>query len=345
MIEKLQEFARLAKRVSGGRIVSVLYHGVKFASMAFREHISMVDYFELSLYKKSRAERQTYIVRYGQTDFAYAIDPFANGKEFTKKTTQYGIFKEQMGREQLFAEEMTLEEFLAFAQRHDRFLYKPDYSWCGEGIRLINLADWPDREALYKTLAGTNAVLDELLIQHEAMENLFSGSLNTVRVFSIVLGGEVNIIAAALRMGRTGSIVDNYSAGGVVCSLDLETGKVLDRGEDMYGNRYDAHPDSGTELVGYSLPNWDKVIALVKQAAQISSIRYVGWDIAIRQDDCVLVEANYNPMVNVVQIAGASGKERCMTSLWSGLNRNSKTVLKKMYGPSSVLVIIRLFSP
>ncbi len=308
MIQKMKEFAGFVKMVSGGGIFSVLYHGLKFASMAFREHVSMVDYFELSLYKKSRAERQKYIVRSGQTDFAYAIDPFSRGKEFTKKTVQYDMFKELMGREQLFAEDMTLEEFQAFTQRHDRFLYKPDYSWCGEGIRLINLEDWPDREALYKTMAGTDAVLDELLIQHEAMAKLFSGALNTVRVFSIVLDGEVNLIAAALRMGRKGSIVDNYSAGGVVCSLDLETGKVIDRGEDMYGNRYDAHPDSGTELVGYSLPHWDKVIALVKQAAKISNIRYVGWDIGIRQDDCVLVEANFNPMVNVVQIAGAGGK-------------------------------------
>lgn len=34
------------------------------------------------------------------------------------------------------------------------------------------------------------------------------------------------------------------------------------------------------------------------------------WDIAIRENDCVLIEANPNGMANVIQIAGAKGRKK-----------------------------------
>lgn len=42
-------------------------------------------------------------------------------------------------------------------------------------------------------------------------------------------------------MGVGDTVIDNYSAGGVVGSIDEKTGIVRDDGEDAIGRRYEMH--------------------------------------------------------------------------------------------------------
>jgi len=305
--EKYDQFSGLVRQMGGGP-VQVFTHLICFLGNCLVYRISIIDYFELTFYKKTRAEKRTYINSHDQREFAHTVDVPEVGFEFTKKSVLHDLFREQMGRDQLFTETMTEEDFADFAARHERFLFKPDFSWCGRGIGIVETEGRSVHE-LYEELRQQNGILDELVVQHPDMEALHPGTLNTVRVFSFLLNGKLDIIAAALRVGRDGAVVDNYSAGGIVCSIDSATGRVIDRGEDMFGKRYESHPDSGVPLVGFQVPRWDEVLAFVEEVARISPIRYAGWDIAIRENDCVLIEGNYNPMVNVCQIAGADGKK------------------------------------
>lgn len=289
-------------------------HLIRFLGNWLVYRISVIDYFELTFYKKTRAEKRTYINSNDQREFAHTVDEPEVGFRFTKKSVLRDLFREQMGREQLFTETMTEEEFAGFAARHEKFLFKPDFSWCGRGIVVVDTAERSVHE-LYEELRQQKGVLDEFVVQHPDMESLHPGTLNTVRVFSFLLDGELDIIGVTLRIARDGAVVDNYSAGGVACYVDAATGRVLDRGEDMLGNRYEFHPDSGTRLVDFQVPLWDKVLEFVDVVARKSPIRYAGWDIAIRENDCVLIEGNYNPMVNLCQIAGAEGKKALFEEL------------------------------
>ena len=45
----------------------------------------------------------------------------------------YRLFSKQMGREQLFTEWMTEDEFREFVKRHRKFLFKPYHQWEGRG--------------------------------------------------------------------------------------------------------------------------------------------------------------------------------------------------------------------
>ena len=49
---------------------------------------------------------------------------------------------------------------------------------------------------------------------------------------------------------------------------------------------------------------------MFEECAQNYPLKYVAWDIAIRENDCVLIEANPNGMANVIQIAGAKGRKK-----------------------------------
>ena len=180
------------------------------------------------------------------------------------------------------------------------------------GIRLIDtdcLSGCISLYSLYLSLARELGVIDEPIIQHHEMSLLNPSTLNTIRVVAVCLNGSVEILGAAVRIGRDGGVIDNYSAGGIVCAVDVRNGRIISDGEDMYAVRYERHPDTGTWLAGFQVPNWDKVLSLVNEVAIISPVKYVGWDIAVREDDCVLVEGNYNPGVCAVQVAGAGGKK------------------------------------
>lgn len=154
------------------------------------------------------------------------------------------------------------------------------------------------------------AVLDELVTQHQELSKLNPSSVNTIRIFTVMIGNECEIIGAALRMGVGDTVIDNYSAGGVVGSIDEKTGIVRDDGEDAIGRRYEMHPTSKIRMKGFKIPNWETVIEFVRECAQNYPLKYVAWDIAIRENDCVLIEANPNGMANVIQIAGAKGRKK-----------------------------------
>ena len=307
----LTNFKEMVDKIDGNFLILLF----SFMKDRMKYHMTMVDYFELTFYKKTNKEKAEYLTTIQQRDFAYAVDDVKQGRLFTHKTNLYLLFKEQMGRQQLFTESMTKELFLDFTKNHNPFLFKPDFNWCGQGIRKIDINEYENVDDLFNELKNEKGVLDEILVQHTQMSQLNPCTLNSIRVFSFRINNEVKIVAAALRIGRKNVVVDNYSAGGVVCSVDVDTGRVVDLAEDMYGKRYETHPDSGTVLVGFEIPNWDKVIDLVMEAADISPINYVGWDIAILENRCLLIEGNFNPMLNVAQIAGGGGKKKLFEKL------------------------------
>lgn len=307
--EAITAFASMVNTI-GGNFFSFFPHLFRFLKDKKIYNITMIDYFELTFYKKTKTEKEEYLNTNEQRDFAYAIDDVNRGVKFTYKSTLYSLFKKQMGRSQLFTGNMTKDDFMDFVKENNIFLFKPDFSWCGKGIRKIDISNYDNLHILYDELKREAGVLDEIIVQHSEMCQLNPDTLNSIRIFSIKINNEVRILAAALRIGRKNVVVDNYSAGGIVCSIDINTGKTIDLGEDMFGKRYEKHPDSNLELVDFKIPNWDKAIELVTEAAMISPINYVGWDIAILENGCLLIEGNFNPMLNVVQIAGGGGKKK-----------------------------------
>ena len=56
-------------------------------------------------------------------------------------------------------------------------------------------------------------------------------------------------------MGNGTSVVDNYSAGGMVGALDVKTGKVIAKAENAAGKRFTYHPYSKIKIEGFQVPN------------------------------------------------------------------------------------------
>ena len=139
-------------------------------------------------------------------------------------------------------------------------------------------------------------VIEEVVIQHPDMNRINPGSVNTIRVYTVLSDGVSNMVYACIRMGNSDRPVDNINAGGMYSPIDLETGKIACAACDKQRIVYERHPRSGCLLKGYQIPYWDKVMDICREAAhKVPQMGYIGWDVAITKDGPLFIEANNMP--------------------------------------------------
>lgn len=97
-----------------------------------------------------------------------------------------------------------------------------------------------------------------------------------------------------MKVGQKGSFIDNGGAGGILVSVDPETGVLNSDGCDEVGVIYKKHPYTQVAFDGYQLPDWEKAIALGHELAdKVPGLKYIGWDITYTADnEWVVVEGN-----------------------------------------------------
>lgn len=153
-------------------------------------------------------------------------------------------------------------------QDKDEIICKPDDASCGVGVEKLKKADYATLDAMYEDLKKKGAdVIEEVVIQHPDMNRINPGSVNTIRVYTVLSDGVSNVVYACIRMGNSDRPVDNINAGGMYSPIDLETGKIACAACDKQRIVYERHPRSGCLLKGYQIPYWDKVMDICREAA------------------------------------------------------------------------------
>lgn len=274
---------------------------------------TITDYFELTFWNKSHKEKSKFATWRIHKRFIYEVDDNDLIEALRNKAEMYRRLNRFVNRDQLFTKNASFEEFEAFFSRHECFFYKPCDGSCGRGIEKI-YTETGDIERLFQKINKEDAVLDTPIVQHKVMSSLNQSSVNTLRIFTFRNNDSIYFLGCALRIG-TNSYIDNYSAGGLVCSVDLHTGKTKDSAENNLGQRLARHPISQIELEGFQIPKWNEVLEFVFCMAQIFDLNYVAWDIAVKEDGIALIEANPGGMINTVQIAGGTPKKEIILEL------------------------------
>ena len=288
-------------------ITVYIINAVGFVFSYIKYGTSISDYFELG-YFRSDSPKEKYATLRINTPLVYSADSREVVSKYCDKNNMYNGIAPFLGRKILFTKTASFEQFCSFVETADTFLYKPNHESCGRGILKISTVN-NDIEQLWQKIEKLpEGILDELIVQHHVLQDLCPASVNTVRIFTCKVEDKIYYIGGCLRIGGGTTFIDNYSSGGLVASLDLKTGISVDKAEDMYRNRYDEHPVTHVPLKGFQVPLWDSVIDLVKRAAVHYELNYVAWDVAIRENDCVLVECNAYGQIAVIQIAGGSPK-------------------------------------
>ena len=98
---------------------------------------------------------------------------------------------------------------------------------------------------------------------------------------SLFLDGMVDILCASMRMGRAGSVVDNFVSGGYAVSVDVATGTIGDRLVDHDMKVYTAG-EAGMKQSGERIPFWEDAKQLVRDLhPRLAHFGIISWDVTL----------------------------------------------------------------
>lgn len=219
------------------------------------------------------------------------------------------VYSEYIKRKFWVNRETNYEEFLEFVKDIDSIFCKPIDSGGGQGTEKIVLSE-RDPEELYNYLIAKDRMLvEECVVQHPEIDKFAPGCVNTIRVVTLLKDDICHFICAGIRMGNA-DVVDNFHKDGMVCDVDIKTGKIITPAIDRKGSTYNKHPRTGYEFMGFEIPNWDKVLKLAEDAIRVQpGVNYVGWDIAVCLDKAVIIEGNSAPDLVLIQAPYARQKQ------------------------------------
>ena len=177
-----------------------------------------------------------------------------------------------------------------------------------EGFRLDGVP--ADELAIRRTLdRQQDWYLSEAIAQHSYAVSLYAETVNTIRIITLRAPDEerIKVFFAVQRVGTSRTVpVDNASRGGLVCNIDLDSGR-LSHARTLYElTVYENHPDSGVRFEDVVIPDWqalkDEILAL---ANRFPYLPFVAWDVVKLPDgqNCV-IEANASSGVNIIQLWG-----------------------------------------
>ena len=245
-------------------------------------------YFNFST--KTKKERCAFVADWEHLGYTCSLNNPKNARLYDNKWMTYQTYKDYYCRDVAYIDSEKEQEFNAFISKHQKAIIKPLDSSCGHGVKIID-----SREANFSELLSNvkgSFIIEELIEQVPEMAKFHPSSVNTIRVTTIRLDDEVLIVHPFMRMGQHGNHVDNGGAGGIMCTIDAVTGKII-AAADEYGHAFTVHPDSKETIIGFQIPRWDELIATAKELAKVvPENRYTGWDLALTQEGWCMVEAN-----------------------------------------------------
>ena len=209
-----------------------------------------------------------------------------------------------------------LREFL-LDLRPPALVFKPVGGSKGQDLFIFNSINYQGEDIVFATGAGKELTLSQVVsnlekkvkglpyqgfiiepkvVQEQSISALNSSSLNTIRVITLLdKVNQARVLCAALRLGRQGVEVDNFSQGGLFVAVNINEG-ILEEG--FFGTKirsdfYQVHPDTQLSFRGFNIPYWQEVYQLACRAARVSPFcRSIGWDIAITPEGPIILEGN-----------------------------------------------------
>lgn len=277
---------------------------VDMARCAAKYNAGYVDYKIAQMYRLNDAQRKTQITRGISNSIVSRMNDKKFWHFFDNKTEFNELFREQVKREWLDLTRASEEEFAAFLQGRGDIICKPIDGSSGQGILKCTPEDYADPKALYDRLKAAGiGIVEDKVIQHEALAALCPTSVNTIRVATLLGDKKEGIVYAYIRIGN-GKVMDNVDCGGMAAPIDLKTGVIRGVGANKAGETFEIHPMTGKRIPGTVIPYWQEAKDMCLAAMhRVPQVRFVAWDVAITPNGPVFIEGNSFPSHAIPQFA------------------------------------------
>ena len=293
--------ANMLSKKSGKSRIWLLCDMVKCAA---KYNAGYVDYKIAEMYRLNDKQCATQITRGVSNSIVARMNDKKFWHFFDNKTEFNELFAEQVRRGWLNLTTASEEEFAKFLEGRGDIICKPIDGSSGQGILKCTPEEYADPKALYEKLKNAGiGIIEDKVIQHEAIAALCPTSVNTIRVATLLGDKKEGIVYAYIRIGN-GKVMDNVDCGGMAAPVDIETGTITGVGANKQGETYEIHPMTGTRIPGTQIPYWEEVKKMCLEAMRrVPQVRFVAWDVAITPDGPVFIEGNSFPSHAIPQFA------------------------------------------
>ncbi len=228
---------------------------------------------------------------------------FVKNKTLLYADELYKIDRTKSVREQL--KSIFSEDLDAFAKPSNGMLGRGIFRLLVKGGQVYVNDEKKSVDELIDMVLSADYIVQERIVQHEKMSALCPSSVNTIRL-QTVLDKDGNVIpfGPGVRIGRMGSLVDNWALGGVFVGIDQKTEKLKDIGilKPKYGTKVTEHPDTHIRFEGYQIPFYKEAEQMaVELHKKMYRSHSIGWDIAISENGPVIIEGNDRWEISLIQ--------------------------------------------
>jgi hypothetical protein len=205
----------------------------------------------------------------------------------------------------------------------DAILVKPNFSSKGRGIAAYRrvAAGWSGPRGVLPQVSmeheiarafRAGAIIQRLHPTHPALTAHSPGALPSLRVMTCIdEAAGIEACGSVLRLSAGGPRpVDNFNAGNIVAAVNPDgrcgrAARALPHGVEPL----DRHPLTSAPISGTHVPDLADALALAVRAHQRfrDGFCVVGWDIGLTDEGPLLIEGNWNPGTDVLQLAGGLG--------------------------------------
>ena len=271
--------------------IDIINCGIKYQA-------GYIDYNLFEMYNLTKEERKTIITRGINNEILKKYNDQSKAYIFEDKALFNKLYDKYLNREWIYLKD-NLEEFKEYLKNKKEIIVKPLSLSCGKGVEKIKVSDY-EPEELYNHLIKTERFLvEDVAKQNKEISKIYPESVNTVRIVTL----NKKVVAAFIRFGNLGNVVDNFNHDGMVTTINIETGIVEYPALDKKKNIYEIHPYTNEKIIGLKIPMWDKAKELCIEACDVTpEIGYIGWDVCVGEKEPCLIEGNDFPGHDLYQL-------------------------------------------
>lgn len=158
---------------------------------------------------------------------------------------------------------------------------------------IVKLDENCTKEEIHKLfIAERDIRAEKALRQHEELAKMNPSSINTIRLLTMRVDGEVVSLSSLVHIGTENSIIANYSQDGYHCGIKSD-GSLTEYGYDQAGQRFTQHTNGFIFAEG-KIPQYTQIVEKVKTLHErVPMFGVISWDICVNEKaEPVLIEIN-----------------------------------------------------
>ena len=282
---KIKDINKNAKEVSKKIDKSSFKVKMDIIKCIFKYGSSVKNYTDLEFYLLNDKERSTYL-----TDWYLEIikNKYCNNDIFNDKTYIYNLFKEYIHRDFLDLRTASFKEFKEFIMKKEKVIVR-----CINGnetevlfIDKSKLKNEYNVLKIYNNIIKKEQFIIEDYIKLDKDKTIYS---DNIRIICFIRNNKVNILECTLKNGEKYAIINK---DGEIIIPFIENDNLI-------------HED----IIGIKIPNYNKIIEFInKISKKLTNINYVNFDIALQDNNLILVDIN-NELKSIQTKSSITGKK------------------------------------